>query len=131
LTSLEADGLIISTPTGSTAYSLSAGGSLVHPDIPAILVSPICAHTLSFRPLVLPDSLVIRVGVPYDARISTWCSFDGKSRVELGKGDFLTISASRYPFPMVQDGNPSTNWFARLSETLHWNERKKQLAYNI
>jgi NAD+ kinase len=131
LTAMEADGVVISTPSGSTAYSLSAGGSLVHPDIPAILISPICAHTLSFRPLVLPDSLIIRVGVPYDARSSAWCSFDGKCRVELNKGDFLTISASRYPFPKVTNGRSNTSWFEGLSKTLHWNERKRQKAYNF
>lgn len=126
LTAIEADGVVISTPSGSTAYSLSAGGSLVHPDLPAILVSPICAHTLSFRPLVLPDSLIIRVGVPYDARESAWCAFDGKSRVELDRGDLLTISASRFPFPKVTNGSLPTSWFERLSQTLHWNERKRQ-----
>ncbi|ANB12306.1 Yef1p [Sugiyamaella lignohabitans] len=129
LTSMEADGVVISTPSGSTAYSLSAGGSLVHPDIPAILISPICPHTLSFRPIVLPDSLIIRVGVPYDARSSAWCSFDGKSRVELQKGDFLTITASRYPFPKVTNGRSNTSWFERLSNTLHWNERKRQKPF--
>lgn len=125
LTAVEADGVVISTPSGSTAYSLSAGGSLVHPDIPAMLISPICPHTLSFRPLVVPDSLVVRVGVPYDARASAWCSFDGKSRIELRRGDILTVSASRYPFPKVHAGDPN-NWFSRLSHTLHWNERSRQ-----
>jgi NAD+ kinase len=130
LTAIQADGVVISTPSGSTAYSLSAGGSLVHPDIPGVLVSPICPHTLSFRPLVLPDSLMVRIGVPYDARVSAWCSFDGKSRVELRRGDFLNVSASRYPFPKVHDGNSHTSWFGRLSETLHWNERKRQKSFN-
>ena len=83
LTSILADGICISTPTGSTAYSLAAGGSLCHPEIPSMLVSPICAHSLTFRPLILPDSMVLRVGVPYDARTTAWASFDGKKRVEL------------------------------------------------
>lgn len=126
LTAIEADGVVIATPSGSTAYSLSAGGSLVHPDIPGILISPICPHTLSFRPLVLPDSLVITVGVPYDARETAWCSFDGKSRVELYRGDLLCVTASRYPFPMIHNGNTSSSWFTRLSKTLHWNERRRQ-----
>ncbi|KAJ2828776.1 hypothetical protein FBU31_002838, partial [Coemansia sp. 'formosensis'] len=74
LTTVEADGLCLATPTGSTAYSLAAGGSLVHPEIPAILVTPICAHTLSFRPMLLPDSMVVRVVLPPDSRNTAWAS---------------------------------------------------------
>lgn len=83
LTTVQADGLCVSTPTGSTAYSLSAGGSLVHPEIPAILISPICAHTLSFRPMLLPDSMELRICVPFNSRSTAWASFDGRGRVEL------------------------------------------------
>ena len=79
-TTVQADGICISTPTGSTAYNLAAGGSLCHPDNPVILVTAICAHTLSFRPIILPDTIVLRVGVPYDARTSSWASFDGRER---------------------------------------------------
>jgi NAD+ kinase len=126
LTTAEADGLIISTPSGSTAYSLSAGGSLVHPEIPGILISPICPHTLSFRPLVIPESIILRLGVPYDARVTAWCSFDGKNRVELDRGDFITITASRFPLPCIRKPGSRNIWFERLSSTLHWNERKPQ-----
>jgi NAD+ kinase len=128
LTTVEADGLIISTPTGSTAYSLSAGGSLVHPEIPGILISPICPHTLSFRPLIVPEQMILRISVPYNSRSTAWCSFDGKNRVELGKGDFLSITTSKYPIMLVKNGekNVRNSWFERLSETLHWNERKPQ-----
>lgn len=83
LTTVQADGLTVSTPTGSTAYSLSAGGSLVHPQIPAILLTPICPHTLSFRPMLLPDSMELRICVPYNSRSTAWASFDGRGRVEL------------------------------------------------
>lgn len=83
LTTVQADGLCVSTPTGSTAYSLSAGGSLVHPQIPSILITPICPHTLSFRPMQLPDSMELRVCVPYNSRSTAWASFDGRGRVEL------------------------------------------------
>lgn len=83
LTSIAADGVCIATPTGSTAYSLAAGGSLVHPELPGMLVSVICAHSLTFRPLILPDSIVLRIGVPYTARTSSWVSFDGRQRTEL------------------------------------------------
>ncbi|KAI9697770.1 MAG: NAD(+) kinase [Candelina mexicana] len=121
LTVVQADGCIFSTPTGSTAYSLSAGGSLVHPDIPAILLTPICPHTLSFRPMVLSDSMLLRVCVPSTSRATAYCSFDGKGRVELRQGDHVTIAASQYPFPTVL-AQP-TEWFDSLGRTLRWNTR--------
>lgn len=80
LTTVQADGVCVATPTGSTAYNLAAGGSLCHPENPVILVTAICAHTLSFRPVVLPDTMVLRLAVPYDARTSSWASFDGRER---------------------------------------------------
>lgn len=79
-TTVQADGIAVATPTGSTAYNLAAGGSLCHPDNPVILLTAIAPHTLSFRPIILPDTMVLRLGVPYDARASCWASFDGKER---------------------------------------------------
>lgn len=79
-TSVQADGVCVATPTGSTAYNLAAGGSLSHPENPVILLTAICAHTLNFRPIILPDTIVLRIGVPYDARTSSWASFDGRER---------------------------------------------------
>ena len=124
LTVVQADGCIFSTPTGSTAYSLSAGGSLVHPDIPAILLTPICPHTLSFRPMVLSDSLLLRVSIPRNSRATAYCSFDGKGRVELRQGDHVTIAASQYPFPTVV--RSGAEWFHSVSRTLRWNTRGAQ-----
>ena len=124
LTVIQADGCIFSTPTGSTAYSLSAGGSLVHPDIPAILLTPICPHTLSFRPMLLNDTMLLRVAVPLDSRATAYCSFDGKGRVELRQGDHVTIAVSQYPFPTVL--NEPTDWFDSISRTLRWNNRGAQ-----
>ncbi|KAJ1916103.1 hypothetical protein H4219_003974 [Mycoemilia scoparia] len=127
LTTVQADGLVLSTPTGSTAYSLAAGGSLVHPEIPAILVTPICPHTLSFRPMLLPDSMVIRVVVPPDSRGSAWASFDGRNRIELKQGDHIQITASQYPLPTVcANQSQSKDWFSSLSRCLSWNERSRQ-----
>ncbi|OCL02464.1 NAD kinase [Glonium stellatum] len=121
LTVVQADGCIFSTPTGSTAYSLSAGGSLVHPDIPAILLTPICPHTLSFRPMLLNDSMLLRVAVPRNSRATAYCAFDGKGRVELRQGDHVSIAASQYPFPTVL--SQPTEWFDSISRTLRWNTR--------
>jgi NAD+ kinase len=68
ITTIQADGVMLATATGSTAYSVSAGGSMVHPNVPAILMTPICPHTLSFRPVILPDSVEVELRVADDAR---------------------------------------------------------------
>lgn len=129
-TTIQADGICVSTPTGSTAYNLAAGGSLCHPENPVVLVTAICAHTLSFRPIILPDTIVLRAGVPYDARASSWASFDGKERVELKPGDYVTISASRYPFPSVLPlGKRGGDWVESISRSLQWNSRQRQKAF--
>jgi len=129
-TSVQADGVCVATPTGSTAYNLAAGGSLCHPENPVILVTAICAHTLSFRPIILPDTIVLRIGVPYDARTSSWASFDGRERVELCPGDYVTISASRYPFANVMpSGRRSEDWVNSISGKLGWNNRQRQKSY--
>ncbi|GAP89138.1 putative ATP-NAD kinase [Rosellinia necatrix] len=126
-TSVLADGVCVSTPTGSTAYNLAAGGSLCHPENPVMLVTAICAHTLSFRPIILPDTIVLRLGVPYDARTSSWASFDGRERIELHPGDYVTISASRFPFASVQpQGRRSEDWVNSIRGKLGWNTRQKQ-----
>ncbi|KAJ3119177.1 hypothetical protein HK100_000432, partial [Physocladia obscura] len=101
LTTSMADGLVVATPTGSTAYSLSAGGSIVHPLVPALLVTPICPHTLSFRPMLLPESIELTVQIPLDARGSAWVSFDGKMRCELRQGDEVRIEVSKFGVPTV------------------------------
>ncbi|KAG8684346.1 hypothetical protein FRC09_015445 [Ceratobasidium sp. 395] len=129
MTTVQGDGLTVSTPTGSTAYSLSAGGSLVHPEIPAILITPICPHTLSFRPMLLPDSMELRVCVPYNSRSTAWASFDGRGRVELKPGDHIKITASKYPFPTVCNDKQSTDWFHSISRTFKWNERERQKSF--
>lgn len=93
----------------------------MHPDIPAILLTPICPHTLSFRPMVLSDSLLLRVSIPAHSRATAYCSFDGKGRVELRQGDHVTIAASQYPFPTVT--RTGAEWFDSVSRTLRWNTR--------
>ena len=124
LTIIQADGCIISTPTGSTAYSLSAGGPLTHPSIPGILLTPICPHTLSFRPMVLSDTLCLRICVPKHSRSTAYASFDGKGRVELRRGDEVRVEAGRYPFPtVVGEGGTGGEWFESVRRALRWNTR--------
>ena len=96
----------------------------MHPDIPAILLTPICPHTLSFRPMLLNDTMMLRVVVPRGSRATAYCSFDGKGRVELKQGDYVTIAASQYPFPTVL--SQPTEWFDSISRTLRWNTRGAQ-----
>ncbi|KAJ3167033.1 hypothetical protein HK101_011816 [Irineochytrium annulatum] len=129
LTTVQADGLVVSTPTGSTAYALSAGGSIVHPEVPSILVTPICPHTLSFRPMLLPDGVELKVQVPKDSRSTAWASFDGRHRIELKQGDFISITMSRWPMPTVCSNDQSTDWFESLRRCLHWNERVAQKPF--
>ena len=95
-TTVQADGVIIGTTTGSTAYSLAAGGSMVHPLVPCILFTPVCPHSLSFRPLIFPDSAGLRIKVPSGTRSSAWLTCDGRSRVELAANDSVSIRMSDY-----------------------------------
>lgn len=127
LTVVQADGLILSTPTGSTAYSLSAGGALVHPEIPAMCVTPICPHTLSFRPMLLPDSMNLKICVPDEARSTAWVSLDGRNRIELNRGDYLTVQASQYPLPTVISS--TTEFIDSVSRSFHWNNAQKQKPF--
>jgi len=77
LTTVQGDGVLISTPTGSTAYNLSCGGSIVHSAAEVICVTPICPHSLSFRPVILPLAAKISLVLPSDARTDVWATFDG------------------------------------------------------
>lgn len=127
VTHVQGDGLIIGTPTGSTAYSLAAGGSMVHPQVPCILFTPICPHSLSFRPLMFPDYCQLCIQVPVNSRGHVWASFDGKDRTELAPGDAVVVRLSRWPVPSVAaEADPSGDWFSAVRECLHWNLRKVQ-----
>ncbi|KAH8740785.1 hypothetical protein FG386_002747 [Cryptosporidium ryanae] len=96
-----ADGLILATPSGSTAYSMSAGGSIVHPKVSGILFTPICPHTLSFRPLILPDSTELLIHIPESSRGGVQVALDGKRIVELENGQFAMVKTCSYPLPLV------------------------------
>ncbi|KAJ3152960.1 hypothetical protein HDU86_005415 [Geranomyces michiganensis] len=129
LTTIQADGLVVATATGSTAYSLSAGGSLVHPEKSAILITPVCAHTLTCRPMILPSRTRLRVCVSSNSRVPAWVSFDGRNRMELQKTDSVIITASRYPLLQIAHDDKRDDWFRSLVSNLSWNQRSQQKAF--
>lgn len=126
VTLVQADGLILATPTGSTAYSLSAGGSMVHPNVPAILLTPVSPHSLSFRPALLPDTARVRITVPPTARSGAAVSVDGKDVCFLKLGDSVEVAVSQFPLPTICHTNETKDWFASVHEALQWNRRAEQ-----
>ncbi|KAF5174919.1 Nad kinase [Thalictrum thalictroides] len=128
ITKVQGDGVIIATPTGSTAYSTAAGGSMVHPNVPCMLFTPICPHSLSFRPVILPDSAQLELKIPGDTRSNAWVSFDGKRRQQLSRGDSVRIYMSQHPLPTVNKSDQTGDWFHSLIRCLNWNERLDQKA---
>ena len=127
MTTLIGDGLIISTPNGSTAYNLSAGGSIVQSNCQCICLTPLAPHSLSFRPLIIPINTTITLKKPDDNRNSAWVSLDGATRFELGDAENFEVKGSQSCISMVV--NPSDNltelWGQRLVKMLNWNERKQ------
>jgi NAD+ kinase len=115
------DGLIIATPTGSSAYSLSAGGPLVLPDVAAIVLTPICPHTLSQRPLVLPHlcNVEIRVHDPRGGNVQL--TVDGQVGSELCEGDRVTVRRSEHPIQLLVP--PGRSRFDVMRTKLRWGER--------
>mmetsp|Transcript_23201 Transcript_23201/g.16498 ORF Transcript_23201/g.16498 Transcript_23201/m.16498 type:complete len:151 (+) Transcript_23201:682-1134(+) len=93
-TRLVGDGVILSTPTGSTAYNMSAGGSIVQANTPCICLTPLAPHSLSFRPLILPAQSVIKLVKPADGRTAAWVALDGATRFKLSDGDAVEIKGS-------------------------------------
>ncbi|XP_077401268.1 NAD kinase isoform X1 [Vanacampus margaritifer] len=126
ITTVQGDGVIVSTPTGSTAYAVAAGASMIHPNVPAIMITPICPHSLSFRPIVVPAGVELKIMLSRDARNTAWVSFDGRRRQEIGHGDSIAITTSCFPVPSICFRNPVNDWFESLAQCLHWNVRKKQ-----
>ncbi|XP_039510498.1 NAD kinase b isoform X1 [Pimephales promelas] len=126
ITSVQGDGVIVSTPTGSTAYAAAAGASMIHPNVPAIMVTPICPHSLSFRPIVVPAGVELMITLSPDARNTAWVSFDGRKRQEIQHGDSIKITTSCFPVPSICCHDLVYDWFDSLAQCLHWNVRKKQ-----
>lgn len=115
-----ADGVIFSTPTGSTAYSLSAGGPIVHPSIDCVIVTPICPHALTQRPIVVPGDQLVRVKLTSDVS-DVFLTIDGQSGQPLKKGDRIEVQRSLNRVMLVR--NPQLDYFAILRQKLRWGER--------
>jgi NAD+ kinase len=112
------DGLIVSTPTGSTAYALSAGGPILHPRVAGILLAPIAPHSLSNRPIVLPQDIVVTIEV-VDGR-EVIVNFDMQSQTHLQSGDIIEVSQSEKTITLLHPRSHSG--YKTLREKLHWNE---------
>ncbi|HEU4765717.1 MAG TPA: NAD(+)/NADH kinase [Pyrinomonadaceae bacterium] len=115
--SFRADGLIVSTPTGSTAYNLSAGGPVVFPSMNAVVITPICPFTLSNRPIVVPDDAMIELLLKTDQEEVT-LTLDGQVGFALTVGDRVVIRKSNVTFNLVQPSN--RNYFDVLRDKLRW-----------
>jgi NAD+ kinase len=116
---LKADGVIVSTPTGSTAYSLSAGGPIVQPRVPAVVLSPICPHTLTFRPMVISTELTIGLKLITDGE-EVYLTLDGQRGGYLKKNDEVEVRTSPLELKLVT--SPQRNYFNLVKEKLGWAE---------
>ncbi|KAH7915087.1 ATP-NAD kinase-like domain-containing protein [Hygrophoropsis aurantiaca] len=116
LTEAVSDGVIVSTPTGSTAYSLSAGGPIVHPSLSAVVLVPICPRSLSFRPLVFPSSSSVTLRIGDRSRAAAGVSMDGRVSHVLNPGDSVTVQASPYPVPCINRSSISEDETERQGE---------------
>jgi len=118
LTTYDADGLIVATPTGSTAYALSAGGPLLTPNLPVFVLAPICPHSLSARPIVLSDQVAIRVVIESPTDLELVLTADGQPAIPVRVGDHVTFTrASRYARLVKFD---RIDFYARLQSKLGW-----------
>jgi NAD+ kinase len=117
------DGMIVSTPTGSTAYNLSANGPIVHSEVESIIINPICPHTLTNRPLIVPPSSEVRLRV--ESEDECLLTADGQDKItDLNDGDEVTIWKSDQSITLI---NPSDRDFYRiLRSKLHWSGRTSE-----
>lgn len=117
LTTYKSDGLIVATPTGSTAYSLAAGGPIIHPSVSGIIMSPICPFTLTNRPLIIPDTAKIRIQLAKKSS-DIMLTFDGQEGLAISHMDTILIEKSRRPVHVVKI--PGQHYFDVLKARLKW-----------
>lgn len=115
------DGLIVSTPTGSTAYALSGGGPIVHPELKALVLVPICPHTMSHRPIVVDADNKIEIVVSESNQAHAQCTCDGQVDLALQNGDHIVIEKKDNPIRLIHPA--SYNYFKLLRAKLHWGKR--------
>jgi NAD+ kinase len=121
VTRVKADGLIIASPTGSTAYNLSAGGPILQPSVDALVLTPIAPHTLTNRPIVIPATSAVRVHPNMNERDELFLTFDGQSGLQIEAGDEVMVGRADTPLRLIK---PSTrSYFEVLRTKLKWGER--------
>ncbi len=120
VTTYKADGVIVSTPTGSTAYSLSANGPILDPTMNAVIITPICPHTLTQRPLVVPDDVEINLQLKSESA-EMYLTMDGQTGVPMLPGDRVQIEQSKNRVLLIK--NPQLEFFTILRTRLRWGER--------
>ena len=124
MTSYRADGLIIATPTGSTAYSLSAGGPIIHPSMHTLVLSPICPFTLTNRSILIPDQSIIQVKLAAeydDVRVT----LDGQEGYDMRAGDILKIKKTKTSLQLIR--GPNKNYYQILRDKLHWGSQNDEV----
>jgi NAD+ kinase len=121
VTRVKADGLIVATPTGSTAYNLAAGGPIVQPTIDALVLTPIAPHMLTNRPIVIPSTSLVRVKPQMNERDELYVTFDGQTGYELRAGDEVQIRCADRRVRILRPS--SRSYFDVLRQKLKWNER--------
>lgn len=120
VTTYKADGLILSTPTGSTAYSLAAGGPIVYPTVEAFVITPICPHTLTNRPIVIPDSVTIEIEFKAEDGV-VYLTLDGQIGIELTRGDSVRVRKAAEQLLLVRPSKKT--YYEVLRNKLKWGER--------
>jgi NAD+ kinase len=120
LTTFRADGLIVSTPTGTTAYNLAAGGPIIHPGLHCLAIAPICPHMLTNRPIIVSDEAVIRIEVRFEDE-EVMLTADGQVGMPLAGGDVVEVRKSPYTTLLVK--SPDRDYFQVLRTKLLWGER--------